>query len=313
MTETTNFGLKKPEETDFYSVDTQNDNMDAIDSVLQEFKDGTQQVGDSAKLGGKDASEYALIGGTYLTTSILEYALTLSIGEHFIRFSGDSYSGNDLPLSNYKYGTANINKRGANAIEVILWGSHAADTRRIAVNFYNGSSWTGWDTYAKTSDLANYLPLSGGTVSGNIEIVIDTPNQRIFRIKNSVKDIYLNVNASGEFGLYDNTLRQYVFKSDPDGARTFNGTASGNLPLNGGGKIQKSGYDIIELENTDYYNSFVVFRGTNGRNGAIGFLNVNRPAIMNDKQDTAYDLLHTGNSAKVAIQETAPTDGLWVW
>lgn len=132
--------------------------------ALKEKLGKTETAADSAKLGGKDASEYSLVSGTYLATSILDYALTLPVGEHFIRFSGDSYSGNDLPSSNYKYGTANINKRGSNAIEVILWGSFLADARKIAVNFYNGTSWVGWDTDAKTSDLANYLPLSGGTV-----------------------------------------------------------------------------------------------------------------------------------------------------
>lgn len=71
MTETTNFGLKKPEETDFYSVDTQNDNMDVIDSVLQEFKDGTRRVGDSAKLGGKGASEYITTDGGTIDGNVL--------------------------------------------------------------------------------------------------------------------------------------------------------------------------------------------------------------------------------------------------
>jgi len=53
MKETTNFGLKKPEANDFYDFETQNENLDEIDRVLQEYKEGTQPVGDSAKLGGK--------------------------------------------------------------------------------------------------------------------------------------------------------------------------------------------------------------------------------------------------------------------
>lgn len=58
MKTTTNFGLKKPEENEFYDVNVQNDNMDAVDKVLQEFNDGTQPVGDSAKLGGETAETW---------------------------------------------------------------------------------------------------------------------------------------------------------------------------------------------------------------------------------------------------------------
>ena len=39
MKETANFGLKKPEENDFYDVNTQNDNMDTIDRVMHELNE----------------------------------------------------------------------------------------------------------------------------------------------------------------------------------------------------------------------------------------------------------------------------------
>lgn len=44
MTNTVNYGLKKPEETDFYSVSAFNDNADIIDAKLKELADGGANV-----------------------------------------------------------------------------------------------------------------------------------------------------------------------------------------------------------------------------------------------------------------------------
>ncbi len=164
MKETTNFGFKKPEENEFYDVNVQNDNMDEIDRVLQGYKDGTQQVGDSAKLGGKNASEYAyrIDGDITGSESILEKAKTLGVGVWNFRFAS-GHDGTDLPMSQYKNGTATVFVRSSNYVSVYLWGSSSAtNSRRIASNFWNGTEWTGWNVESWTSDLANYLPLSGG-------------------------------------------------------------------------------------------------------------------------------------------------------
>ena len=40
MKNTTNYGLKKPEKTDFYDVNVQNENMDTIDEKLKELEEG---------------------------------------------------------------------------------------------------------------------------------------------------------------------------------------------------------------------------------------------------------------------------------
>lgn len=44
MQTTTNYGLKKPEAEDFYSVADQNDNMDAIDAALKEQAEAIQSA-----------------------------------------------------------------------------------------------------------------------------------------------------------------------------------------------------------------------------------------------------------------------------
>lgn len=143
--------------------------QETIEAILN----GTQQVGDSAKLGGKDASKYSLVSGTYLATSILDYALTLGEGEYLVRLSGSSYSGNDLPDSNYAFGSAKIYKRGAGAITVSLLGAYSSTLRRMTSNYFNGSQWSGWNDEVITSDLANYLPLGGGKISANSTVPLE--------------------------------------------------------------------------------------------------------------------------------------------
>ena len=44
MKTTDNYGLKKPESTDFYNVEDQNENMEIIDSALKEIKESVSDV-----------------------------------------------------------------------------------------------------------------------------------------------------------------------------------------------------------------------------------------------------------------------------
>lgn len=44
MTNTSNYGLKKPDKTEFYDVNVQNDNMDAIDAKLKELEENASDT-----------------------------------------------------------------------------------------------------------------------------------------------------------------------------------------------------------------------------------------------------------------------------
>ena len=145
MKETTNFGLKKPEENEFYDVNVQNENLDEIDRILQEFK-----------------------GGIVLNTSILEYALTVPNGTHFIRLGGNYHDGTDLPHSNYRYSCASIEKRSSTQLTVVLWGISADYS--FKVNHYTDGVWYGW------KGLSDYLPLSGGRLSNAKRDVLQIEN-----------------------------------------------------------------------------------------------------------------------------------------
>lgn len=82
MKKTANFGLKKPEENDFYNVTDQNDNMDVIDRVLQEYKDGTQTVGNAENLGGKPAEEYLTGEHKHSVSDIEDFPSTMPPSSH---------------------------------------------------------------------------------------------------------------------------------------------------------------------------------------------------------------------------------------
>ena len=60
--------------------------------------------------------------------------------------------------------------------------------------------------------------------------------------------------------------------------------------------------------------AMVRFDDAKGFLGFLGFENVHTP-IFSDSNGNPYPLHHDGNSAKVAIQSTAPSDtsALWVW
>lgn len=97
-------------------------------------------------------------------TSILDYALTLSVGTYEFTINGASYTGGDLPNSNYSYGSVTVYKRASNAITVVLWGFNISSALVPVFNQYGSNGWSGWKHFF-TSD--------GGTLEGNYLGVAD--------------------------------------------------------------------------------------------------------------------------------------------
>jgi hypothetical protein len=77
------------------------------------------------------------------TTDILATAVAQESGTvKAYRGTGASYTGT-VPSVYFGYGTFIVLKRYATSINVLALSAHAYDG--IALNFYNGSPWTGWD------------------------------------------------------------------------------------------------------------------------------------------------------------------------
>lgn len=90
--------------------------------------------------------------GEFLSTSILDKALSITAqGVYTYCLGGASYSGNDLPHNSHAYGSASIYWRNSASIAVVLFG--ASKNSPLSINLYNGSTWNGWETYVRNSDL----------------------------------------------------------------------------------------------------------------------------------------------------------------
>ena len=229
------------------------------------------------------------------------------------------------------------------------------------------------------------LPLTGGTVNGDIKQRVDTESFIQHQLKNAKRNVYFQIAPDGGFYLYDETNNKYIFLTTLGGGYTWYGTATGNLPLEGG-TLTRTARKILILDNTHesatgaaigysvkgtslgeigvsvdkvpFYNNGAAEYGllhtgnfssyalplTGGKisggytpltinNGStnngvaigfsaigaafgfLGFQGVDKPVYIPSVGSGSKSLLHTGNSAKTAIQESAPSDtnSLWVW
>lgn len=74
----------------------------------------------------------------------------------------------------------------------------------------NGSGWAGtWST--------KYLPLTGGTVTGNIIALASNTTERHVKVKNSLQDGHICVSNNGNFGLYSASQNKWLIKNTSDG------------------------------------------------------------------------------------------------
>jgi len=259
-TNTTNYGFKKPDESDFYDVADQNKNWDLADEALKNldtptFEDYTgstavpsatdaiDQIKSKGKLGtllsnikaafkgaclighivnncvtdnaglplsaaqGKVLKDlytqlYSEMGNTNsrldtsLSSSVLDYALTLSEGLHAVRFPGDSYTGTDIPNIYYRYSGATIIVRSKGKIvTVLLYG--ISTKVPLAVNSYESESgWRGWDQYVTKDDLLISISGTGPTDWTALETVENMP----FKIWNVTK---ASTSKGAPAGCYD--------------------------------------------------------------------------------------------------------------
>ncbi|MBR6538114.1 MAG: hypothetical protein IKT67_13035 [Lachnospiraceae bacterium] len=87
------------------------------------------------------------------------------------------------------------------------------------------------------------------------------------------------------------------------------------LPLYGGGTLSAPLEVILSLMAVASTNSYLQFKGKDGVIGHLGFAGLDNPVFLNATNTAMHNLLHTGNSSKVVISQTAPSDtsALWVW
>jgi hypothetical protein len=205
-----------------------------------------------------------------------------------------------------------------------LWASSSRN------GLYYRTKWTsygGWIKLAATSDLGNYLPLTGGTLSGNL--TINTVGSTTFVINNNDtngSETFMRVlrkgTASAAIGfrdslgayIYNYNSNKYLFIDNDGYARvgTTSGstrlalitdipTVSGYLPLSGGTltgtlKINSGGSEPLVINNSaSAGEAYVVTktqgttRGVMGWNSSLGmFLQDSRGYTFSMKADGVY-------------------------
>lgn len=160
------------------------------------------------------------------------------------------------------------------------------------------------------------LPLTGGTVTGDIEVVKNS-SSGVARLKATNGDISIGLmaNGNGNIGLYDYGRGSYLLQRDINGDTIVNGTASENLPKKSP-TVQASGGDyggqmFFELSpnsglNTgvrteNYLNTFRIMEVGGNARGA--FLDLTKCS-----NGGTSEIHHDGNSKKIVVSSTPITD-----
>ena len=157
-------------------------------------------------------------------TSILERALNLSIGTYEFSINGASYTGGDLPNSNYSYGRATVQKRADNAITVILWGFNVSSALVPAINQYGSNGWSGWKTLSLKEDLETKATLGNDARFTGVQLGING--------KNYIYDD--NGNLWFKFNGRDDQAKWLAMVELYDAYNKVNSIDGNYLPLSGG-------------------------------------------------------------------------------
>lgn len=141
-----------------------------VDNIIN----GTTPVGNALQLGGKSASEYVQGVSPYFVSgeTILDWANnTNGVYRKFV--IGDVFPS-DVPTQAEGFVELKIDEQGLRRkVTFYQFGTFDVFEREI----FNGAWRADWSkSLATTADLANYLPLSGGTVRGAIISALDNSN-----------------------------------------------------------------------------------------------------------------------------------------
>lgn len=193
MNKTTNYNLNLPEVGEFYDVNLVNENTNKIDKVLGEFADGTTPAGDSNKLGGKGASEYALVA------DLLKHNVARYRGETADEI-GALYASFHTNAKDDDYYKAIISHNvscdvlgggvwyleGVRITSTYGWQKATCyDVNKVIIAYersINNGVWTGWTKNTNAIDLANYLPLTGGEIISRSKDTTVTFNDAIHNV-----------------------------------------------------------------------------------------------------------------------------------
>lgn len=249
---------------------------------------------------------YTVLDAYNVSSDLYEHNLN-SLGK-FPRLSAQTLNDNATPDREYPIQEAGslINIPGVYNGSSQIYGTYDSNRWfvRGGANVSNDpTAHTSWKELATTNHLSNYLPLSGGVLSGSDRIVlrINSPSSApavdiIFSIGNSIKSsVGFELGTLGAFLSDDVSDKVFCLKHGPE-IRTNSGTLIGKipyksdldkyLPLSGGTLTRTTSGPTLSIRNTSTNKeAYIDFYRGNVRCGYIG------PAATNteDMYLWAYD------------------------
>jgi len=270
-------------------------NKTNIDNIIN----GTTTVGNANKLVGE-----------FVSGSIKTYATTV-VPAQTKQYVLTDTNTTDLPVSGR--GIVEIDRRTYDR-----WLTYfCLENNTIYTTEYDANigAWHPWKTVATTADLANYLPKSGGEITGDdiIPLILKCSNDGDVSVLgfstgsgmkgylgfNGVNTpVFYNAQGGHDFLLHTGNVGDYAIKKNDIGGQT----------------ISAPSYTPFNIQNT-YPSSTGVMMGFSLNGTAQGGFGFEQGYAMVQEKGAVQFLYHTGNSNAVKIQETAPSDtsALWVW
>lgn len=200
--ETTNYGLTKPAANESYDITVFNRNADVIDAALAAHEaDGVkhltaaERTAWNAKAAGDHTHTAAQVGAVPTTRKVngkaLSADITLTAGD--VGAFGMLGSSTTADLDTCKtpgcllvhnscanwpagetadWGLLRIEANGSGGVVQTLTVRLTSTTKptKAYYRMYSGDVWSVWGQIATDSDLEGYLPLTGGTLTGNLDI-----------------------------------------------------------------------------------------------------------------------------------------------
>jgi len=250
----------------------------------------------------------------------------------------------NLPVCSYSYvfGLQGWTDQSGGLAHELAFNDMGIFRRRV----YDDNTKTNWTKISDSDDLANYLPLTGGTLAANATI-----NSKLNNGYSSPAFYIEKANSNeicGGMGVYsdptDNGAGKYVFIGFSDvpydaknsltlgadfiqwkGADLLHTGNMANhvLPLTGAthtGEFTvtshaKNGRSSILKNSSDEYDFGTLFVdcSADGKLARIEVSALNNTVKFIDNASKEFSLLHTGNSAKVHIGTSAPSDTSALW
>lgn len=282
---------------------------------------------------------YTVLDAYNVSSDLYEHNLN-SLGK-FPRLSAQTLNDNATPDREYPIQEAGslINIPGVYNGSSQIYGTYNSNRWfvRGGANVSNDpTAHTSWKELATTNHLSNYLPLTGGTLTGSL--FIGSPSQDVYNFIRIQRDNYiLETTVSGGNGILslsnlNNTSATSMLKISPGGHVFINGeelakvsqipSMSGYLPLSGGTLTRTTPGPVLSLKNTsankeaymDFYKGNVRcgYIGASASNSEDMYLNAygSRNVIIGTAQgftkleSGAKNLIHRRNGTDYIILDT---------